>query len=84
LFKFIDCLTQETCLAHINIFDLIIRVLTRDQTADRGQLFGPWLTFSWFLSKFTCCLSAINSSSFDSTFWINPPLRRRLLSDEDN
>ena len=37
-----------------------------------------------FLWKFICCLSTIYSSSFDSVFWINPPLRRSLLPGENS
>lgn len=32
----------------------------------------------WSLPKFICRLSKINSSSFDSSFWINLPLRSSM------
>jgi hypothetical protein len=49
---------------------------------DRGQLFGR-SRLPFVLSKFISRLSAINISPFDFV-WINLPLRRRLLTDEDS
>jgi hypothetical protein len=44
--------------------------------ADRGHLLAS--------IKISFAASVFNSFSFDSVFWINLPLRRSFLPDEDN
>ena len=69
----------------------IIWLIAANYLADRGQLFcwsQPiffWLIAAafWPLSKFICRLSTINRFSFDSIFWINLLLRRRVLPVDD-
>ena len=90
MYFFLPHACNMTCLYHPPWFDpppTISDQKYKSHSSLRNFLKPPVQSIAaafWPPSKCICRPSTINSSPFDSTVWINLPLRGRLLPNEDN